>query len=169
MKKSLFETILGAVVLAVAGYFFWFAYQTSEVRAERGYTIIAKFDNVDGIGVGSDVRLGGIKIGTVLDQELNADTYQAVLTLGIREDIRLPEDSTAAIVSSGLLGSKFVDLSPGAADLMLTGGQEIAFTQSSVNLESLIGKFMFSDGGVDGEESTKKSPSSDADEDAFSF
>lgn len=148
-KKNLLETLMGAVVLIVAGAFLVFAYEGSQLRVEEGYTVSAKFSNATGIALGSDVRVGGIKVGVVSDLGLDPQTYEAVLKLQIRKNTLMPVDSSASISSSGLLGEKFVSLTPGADEKMLTEGGKIQFTQSSVSLEELIGKFMFSGGGVD--------------------
>lgn len=151
MQRNMLETILGAVVLLVAGLFLFIAYQGGEVKTEDGYNVSAKFDNITGISVGSDVRIGGIKVGVVTGLDLDEQTYQARANLNVRHSTKLPEDSTAAVVSSGLLGDKFVQLSPGAMDEMLADGGVIEFTQSSVSLEELIGKYVFSGGGVEGD------------------
>ena len=149
MQKNILETIMGAVVLVIAAIFLAFAYNGSGVRVEAGYILKANFDNASGIGVGSDVRIGGVKIGTVADLTLDPKTYVAVASLQIRNNTEIPKDSSAAIVSSGLLGEKYIQLTAGSDDKMLTNGGKIDFTQSAVNLEELIGKFMFSGGGVD--------------------
>ena len=93
---------------------------------------------------GGDVRLSGIKVGKVLSQELDPQTYRAQVTFSVRNGIELPSDSSAAIVSSGLLGGKYLSLVPGGDDRVLTDGGEITLTQSSVNLEDLIGRYIFS-------------------------
>jgi phospholipid/cholesterol/gamma-HCH transport system substrate-binding protein len=149
MQKNVLETLMGAVVLAVAGGFLFFAYKGSEVRVEEGYAVTANFSNIAGITLGSDVRIGGIKVGTVTNLALDPETYDAVARINIHNGTDIPKDSTASIVSSGLLGDKYIQISPGGDDAMLKSGEKINYTQSSVNLEELIGKFMFSGGGVD--------------------
>jgi phospholipid/cholesterol/gamma-HCH transport system substrate-binding protein len=150
MSRNILETLMGAVVLVVAGGFLVFAYEGSQLRVGRdGYTISAHFSNAAGISLGSDVRIGGIKVGVVSSLDLDPATYDAVVAMKIRQETKLPEDSSAAIASSGLLGDKFIQLTPGGDDKTLAEGGKIQFTQSSVNLEEMIGKFMFSGGGVD--------------------
>ena len=134
---------MGAVVLIVAAFFVHTAYQSSGIKKDYGYKLMAEFDKIDGISTGSDVKIGGIKIGTVLDQSLNTETYRAKLTIGVKGDIKLPLDSSAEIASEGLLGGKYVNLTPGADEQMLQDGGAIEYTQSSVNLEEMIGKFAF--------------------------
>jgi phospholipid/cholesterol/gamma-HCH transport system substrate-binding protein len=149
MQKNVLETLMGAIVLIVAAAFLVFAYRGSEVHVGEGYIVTAKFSNATGISLGSDVRVGGIKVGVVSALDLDSKTYDAVVSMQIGKDTRLPKDSSAAIVSAGLLGDKYIQISPGGDDAMLADGGHIDFTQSSVNLEEMIGKFMFSGGGVD--------------------
>jgi len=146
MGRSITETLMGAVVLIVAISFAVVAYQSSSLESSNLYMVAAKFDSVDGIGLGDEVRIGGIKVGTVQKMSLDQKTYMAELVLGIRNTVDVPKDTSAAIVSESLLGSKYIALSPGASDDMLKSGDVITVTQSSVNLETLIGKFMFSGG-----------------------
>lgn len=149
MKKNVLETLMGAVVLLVAVAFLIFAYEGSQLKVEEGYSVTGKFTNATGIALGSDVRIGGIKVGVVSALDLDPDTYEAIVKMQVRQSTRLPKDSSASIASSGLLGEKFVALTPGSDEKMLGEGGRIQFTQSSISLEELIGKFMFSGGGVD--------------------
>ncbi len=144
MRRNLIETILGGVVLVVAGLFLAFAYKSTGIHAVSGYELFAKFDRIDGLKDGGDVRMSGIKVGTVIGQSLDPKTYLAVVRLSVDPSIRLPLDSAAEIVSDGLLGGKYMSLVPGAEEKMIEPGGEIKFTQSPLNLESLISQFMFS-------------------------
>lgn len=143
MGRNLVETLMGAVVLAVAAFFLVFAYSTTNVRAVRGYEVFAKFERVDGVATGSDVKVSGIKVGTLVDQRLDPESYLAVIRLSIDNSIKLPEDTVAQISSEGLLGSNFVSLVPGGADKMIPPGGEIKYTQAPVNLVQMLGKFIF--------------------------
>jgi phospholipid/cholesterol/gamma-HCH transport system substrate-binding protein len=157
MQKNLLETLIGAVVLIIAGVFFVFAYKGSQIHVDSdGYRISGRFSDVSGIGIGSDVRIGGIKVGVVSNMALDPETYQASVTMQIGKSTQLPKDSSAGVVSSGLLGEKFIQITPGGDEKMLADGGRIEFTQSSVNLEQLIGKFMFSGGGVDSKDEPKQ-------------
>lgn len=161
MGRHVLETLIGAVVLLIAVVFIVFAYTSSGVATQKdGYRLKAKFDQVSGLSSGSDVRIGGIKVGSVSAQELDPDTYQAVLTFTIRNDIKIPEDTSAEIVSESLLGGKYVSFSPGGAEEMLKDGGEIRYTQSSVNFEALLGKFLFSSagGGADKASAAEEAP-----------
>ena len=158
MQRNLLETLMGAVVLIVAVAFLAFAYEGSQMKVEAGYLISGKFGNASGISLGSDVRVGGIKIGVVAGLDLDPNTYEAVVTMQVRHSTKLPKDSSAAIVSNGLLGEKFIQLTPGSDDKMVAEGGKLQFTQSAVSLEELIGKFMFSGGGVDKKNDGDKKP-----------
>jgi phospholipid/cholesterol/gamma-HCH transport system substrate-binding protein len=153
----MFETIMGALVLTVAVGFMSFAYEGSNLKPVEGYAVKAKFTTVAGVGLGTDVRIGGIKVGVVSDLSLDAATYEAILTLQMKDSIKLPADSIAAVVSDGLLGSKYIKIDPGAEDKMLAANGMITHTQSSVNLEELIGKMAF--GSAD--KGSDKKPSAD--------
>jgi phospholipid/cholesterol/gamma-HCH transport system substrate-binding protein len=144
MKTNLVETAVGAVVILIAAAFFTFAYTTSGIgKGSGGYELTAEFDNADGIGIGSDVRMSGVKIGTVTSQELDMTTYQAVLRMSIDPSLKLPDDTSAKVTSEGLLGSKFVALEPGGSPDKLAAGDRIAYTQGAIDIWSLVSQFMF--------------------------
>jgi phospholipid/cholesterol/gamma-HCH transport system substrate-binding protein len=144
MSRNIVETVLGAVVLVVAVGFLVWAYGRSDAGDPGGYALRAKFERVDGLDVGGDVRISGIKVGQVLGQRLDPVSFRAEDTFSVRQGIELPADSSAAVVSSGLLGGKYLALVPGGDDRALKDGDEITLTQSSVNLEDLIGRYIFS-------------------------
>jgi len=144
MQSNLVETLIGTVVVAVAAVFLFYGYSASGMRSASGYQVNAAFSAVDGLANGADVRMSGIKIGTVVRQSLDPDTYQAVVTLDIASDVKLPDDSSAKITSEGLLGGSYISVTPGGSEDMLAGGGEIMFTQGSVDLMSLIGQAVFS-------------------------
>jgi phospholipid/cholesterol/gamma-HCH transport system substrate-binding protein len=144
MRGNLVETLIGAVVLVVAVVFLAFAYTRADVGTVRGYELTARFDRVDGVKVGSDVLVSGIKVGTVVAITLDRETYLAEMRFSIDEAIEMPEDSSAEVGSEGLLGDKFVALVPGGADEMLGAGDEIKFTQGSIDIVALLGQAIFS-------------------------
>ena len=150
MRKNLIETVMGAVVLIAAAFFIVFAYSKAEVGKVDGYQITAKFDRIDGIIAGSDVRMSGIKVGTVIAAELDQKTYFANVSINIRSDIKIPDDTSIAVSSDGLLGDKFLALSPGGSDDMLPPGGEITVTQGSIDLMGLVGQMIFSQTEKDG-------------------
>ena len=147
MTRNLIETLLGAIVLVVAIGFLTFAYRSSQVGDTSGYELVAKFNRVDGLERGADVRISGIKVGTVVDQKLDPETYRAEVRFTLHDGVKLPADSSAAVVSSGLLGSKYLSLIPGGDTEMLKAGDEVTLTQSSINLEDLVGHLIFSQSG----------------------
>lgn len=143
MQRSVIETVLGAVVLVVAAGFLALAYSTSDIRPAGGYPIIGKFYAIDGLTVGSDVRIGGVKVGAVTDQRVDMDDFQAVVEMTLRDEIRIPTDSLATITSSGLLGGKYVKIEPGASATFLKSGEEFENTKDIIALEELLGKVIF--------------------------
>lgn len=143
MGRNLVETLMGAVVLVVAALFLIFAYSSTNVRAIRGYDVIAKFERVDGLATGTDVKISGIKVGTLVEQRLDPETYLAVVRMSIDNRVKLPEDTVAQVSSEGLLGGNFLALVPGGSDTMIAPGGEIKYTQAPVNLVQMLGKFIF--------------------------
>lgn len=146
MKKNInyFEVIIGTIVLVVAITFLYSSTKSAKIKAPSGYQLTAKFENSSGIETGSDVTISGVKIGVVKDYDLDTTDYRAVITLLVRENVKLPVDSSIKITSSGLLGSKYLEIAPGSDEEFLSHNDEILFTQSSVSLEELLGKFLFS-------------------------
>ncbi len=153
MRRNVIETVMGGVVLIVAAMFVGIAFQSGTVTTPAGYQVTAEFDDASGLGPGSEVRMSGVKIGTVQGLELDPETYFAVVTLNISESIGLPRDTSARIIADGLLGSNFVALEPGGDEEMIAPGKEITFTQGSINVVDLLGRFIFSAAEVAGEKS----------------
>ncbi|MBM5782792.1 MAG: outer membrane lipid asymmetry maintenance protein MlaD, partial [Pelagibacterales bacterium] len=135
-----FEIIVGTFVLLCAGFFLFGSVKGSKSDSSGKYSLVAKFDNIEGVSSGSDIKIAGVKIGTVSEQFLDPKTYRASLKLLINSDVKLPTDSSAKISSEGLLGSKFLSIEIGSDEENLKEGDEIVFTQSSVNFEELLGK-----------------------------
>lgn len=144
MRSNIVESLIGAVVLGIAVFVMVFAYNSNQWSGSDDYILTAKFDRIDGLTSGADIRLSGVKVGTVGEFSLDPETFLAVVVLNISPDIKLPKDSSAEIVSDGLMGGKYMALVPGGDDETIPIGGVITHTQASVSLESLIGKFMFS-------------------------
>ncbi len=144
MNKNIIETVVGFIVLAVAAIFVVIAYQSGTLEARKGdnYVIYAKFDRADGIKIGSEVRLSGVLVGKVNEMSLDHKTYLAVLKLSVEKGLQLPSD-TQAEITGNFFGDKYVVLVPGAAEDMIPPEGTINYTQSSVSIEGLLGKFMF--------------------------
>ena len=144
MKDSAVETAIGAIVIVIAAAFFYFVYSTTDRSAAgSGYRVIAAFDNIGGVNVGTDVRMAGIKIGSVVAEELDPETYQARVTMMIDPKLKLAEDSTAKISSEGLLGAPYIALEPGGGEGVIADGGEIQYTQGSVDFWKLVSEAMF--------------------------
>ncbi len=146
MSRNLFETLVGAIVLLVAAWFlmFFMHHNTGVSVTNDHYSLFAKFEQADGIAVGTPVRIGGVKVGVVINEEIDPKTYFAVIKFSLSNKLKIPTDSTAKISSEGLIGGKYLSIVPGADDKMLDPNQEVKYTQSSINLETLIGKMIFS-------------------------
>ena len=134
MKTNLFETAVGAVVIAAAVAFLIFAYSRSDFGADKGYPLVAEFGRIDGVELGADVRMAGVKIGSVGEPEINPQTYQARVQINITTDVPIPEDSAAKISFDGLLGGSYVAIEPGGSEDMLAAGDRIMFTQGAVDI-----------------------------------
>ncbi|MEQ8228660.1 MAG: outer membrane lipid asymmetry maintenance protein MlaD [Rhodospirillales bacterium] len=143
MGRNAIETILGAVVLLVAGVFMFFAFNVAQVKAVSGYEIKAHFLKIGGLSKGSDVRINGIKVGTVTERLLDPTTFEAVVVMSIEPDVKLPKDTVATIGSEGILGGKYVRLKPGTEKEPLPAGARIARTQDFKSLEDQVGEIIF--------------------------
>ncbi len=143
MKRNIVETTTGAVVILVALVFLVFSYNVADLRPAEGYEVIAKFNAVDGLAVGSDVRVAGVKIGTVVDQSIDQEEYRAIVRMKINPEIQLTKDTVVRISSAGLLSGKYVKLEPGGAAEALAPGGELVNTKDVISLEELLGKVIF--------------------------
>lgn len=140
MASTTAEAVIGAVVIAVAGGFFVYAAQTANVSLGGTYPLIAEFRRADGLTIGGDVRISGVKVGTVREMGLNEDTFEARVRMAIREGVRIPDDSAATIGTDGLLGGAHIAIQPGGSDLMLEPGETFLFTQGAVNIMDLVNR-----------------------------
>ncbi len=143
MASNAAETLIGAAVLTAAAGFLVYAANTADVGpGGPGYELVAKFRKAEGIDVGGDVRIAGVKVGSISSMELDRKTYFATVTFTIEDDVKVPEDSLAKITSASLLGNPYIAIDPGGSDLMLEPGEELGYTQSSISIGDLIGKFI---------------------------
>lgn len=143
-QRNLAETLTGAVVLVVAVGFLGYAVANTGRTPVSGYGLNARFDRIDGLAVGADVRVAGVKVGSVTGARVDPQTYQAEVSFSVQNAMRLPRDTSAEITSDGLLGSKYLSLVPGGEDKMIAPGGIVTITQSAISLEQLLGKFIFS-------------------------
>lgn len=147
MSENTTEVIVGTGVLAVAIGFLVFATgATSFATGGDAYSLAASFRSAEGVKVGTDVRMAGVKVGTVTGLELNPQTFRADATFTMKQGIEVPDDSAISISSEGLLGGNFVEVIPGGSPFNLEPGGEIEDTQSSVSLITLLMKFVAGDG-----------------------
>ena len=145
-SSKMVETIIGALVIGVAVGFLYFAYTSTSAGSLAGYEVSATFSRVDGLAIGTDVRLSGIKIGTVSSLSLDPKTYLATAHITINDSVQLPDDSSIKITSSGILGNAYLSVTPGGSDKNIRPGGRIVNTQGSVDLMGLIGR-MITGGG----------------------
>lgn len=147
-RAGFFETIIGVFVIAVAAAFLAYAYGASGKALGRdAYQLDAVFGRIDGVTIGSDVRIAGVKVGSVSAHSLDMATYEANVQLAINNGVGIPEDSVAKVVSDGLLGGAHVAIEPGAAEEMLRPGEKITITQGSVDLLGIAMQAFTNQGG----------------------
>jgi phospholipid/cholesterol/gamma-HCH transport system substrate-binding protein len=150
MGRSVFETILGAVVLAIAGLFLAFAYNSSDLHVVKGYTVTANFPMVDGLKEGIDVKINGVKVGSVTQLHLittpGPNEFLVRVEMAIDPDVKLPTDTMALVATESLLGGKYMSLEPGVDDEMIKtdGDGRITRTQAPMRLDDLIGQMIYS-------------------------
>ncbi|MEL6265477.1 MAG: outer membrane lipid asymmetry maintenance protein MlaD [Pseudomonadota bacterium] len=144
MADNTAETVVGAIVLAAAAGFVAYASVTADLGfgGGSGTELVAEFRRAEGIAPGGDVRIAGVKVGSISRMELDPTTYKANVTLTIREGVALPDDTSAKITQASLLGDSYIALAPGSSEFMLEDGDLITYTQDSVNLLDLVGRFI---------------------------
>lgn len=143
MSENKTEVLVGGVVLSVAlGFLAYAGKTTGMTRGGSEYQLSASFRSADGVSVGTDVRLAGVKVGRVTSVDLDPATYRASAKFTVLDGINVPDDSAVAISSEGLLGGNYVEIMPGGSPFYFAAGDEIEFTQGSVSLVSLLMKFV---------------------------
>lgn len=155
MKSNVLEALIGTLVLVIAAVFLSIAYKASSSISEKGIVLHAKFDRIDGLVIGNDVKVSGVKVGKVIRITLDPHNFLADVAFTIPADLPLPQDSSAEIVSESLMGGKYIAIVPGGADQLLKNGDVITYTQSALSFEALIGKYLFSNNGDSNESSEK--------------
>ena len=141
MRNDTVETLIGAIVVVVAIFFLVFAYRSTGAAAVAGYELTARMSRVDGIVLGTDVKLSGIKVGEVAALTLDPKDYLVIVHIKIHDEVKVPDDSSLMVTSSGLLGSSYLSIAPGGSDKMLAAGGRIRNTQGSVDLMGLLARF----------------------------
>ena len=143
MKRNVLETTLAAMVLVVAGVFLVFAQNVGNVASIQGWQLKAKFNSVDGLGIGNDVRIGGVKVGTVVGLTIDQQDYRALVKMQILKELKLPFDTVAAVASEGVLGGKYIALEPGQGKLSNQNGLFLKNTKDVEPVETTVGKEIF--------------------------
>jgi phospholipid/cholesterol/gamma-HCH transport system substrate-binding protein len=140
-KKS-FEAIIGVLVLLFCFLFFTHILKSNEnVKREKYKDILyAKFNNIDGIKIGTEIKIAGVRVGYVEDIKLDTNTFQVKVKMDMSENLNIPDDSTISVSSSSLLGDKFLSIDPGISDTVLLNGSSFTNTKSSINIEDLVSK-----------------------------
>lgn len=150
MTRKLPEILTGLVVIAVAAVFLVYALGQANAISSGGYALKAQFSSIGGLTTGADVKIGGVVVGHVTNEHLDPITYAAVVNMQIDDDIKIPDDTSASITSDGLLSGDYIALSPGGSNTMLAAGASFSVTQSAINIQDLLGKFIFSMGNASG-------------------
>lgn len=147
MSNSTTEIVVGGIVLAGAIAFGVYTVQATGLsRGAGGYELNASFRSLEGVGVGTDVRLAGVKVGTVTGVALNPETFRADTRFTVSQGIEIPDDSAVVVSSEGLLGGNFVEIMPGGSLTYFEPGDEVDDTQGAVSLISLLLKFVSGSG-----------------------
>jgi phospholipid/cholesterol/gamma-HCH transport system substrate-binding protein len=158
MPSNIAETVIGAIVVAVAVLFLGFAYMRTGSGSLSGYDLNVRLAKADGLGIGTDVRISGIKVGSVSDLTLDPKTYLVTVHMSIRDDIKVPTDSSVLVTSAGFLGSQYLSITPVGDDKMLAAGGTIENAQGSVDLMNLVGRYIGGGTNQGGQQQPKPKP-----------
>lgn len=144
MAENRTEVLAGAIVLAVAVGFGVFAARTGGIAGNDSdsYSLTASFRSVQGISVGTDVKMAGVRIGQITGLELNPETFRADASFTVQGDLLLPDDSAILVSSEGLLGGNYIEVLPGGSPFNLSPGEEILDTQGAISLVTLLMRFV---------------------------
>ena len=145
MKRITLEMVVGLFLLAGFASFSWIAVKMGDLELfkDETYPVTARFLSISGLKEGSDVELAGVNVGKVRRIELDPGEYEAIVHLDINKSVKLQDDSIASIRTAGIIGDKFIKLTPGGSDIYLESGDEIEETESAISLEELVSKYIF--------------------------
>lgn len=146
MRNDTMETLIGAAVIVIAVAFVVFTFRTTG-QTVNGYELTTKMPRVDGVAVGTDVKLAGVKIGSVKALTLDPKDYRVAVHMDIQPGVQVPDDSSVMVTSAGLLGSSYISIQPGGSDAMLPPGGEIKNAQGAIDMMGLLNKFVGSGSG----------------------
>ena len=151
MHRNIIETVMGGVVLIVALFFVVFAFTSAGDVTVDGYEVTARFDNAAGLTPGTDVRLSGVKVGSVIEQKLDLESFSAIVVMTVQSDLKLPTDTSARVLPDGLLGSNFIELQPGGELENIADGGAIEYTQGAINIVDVAIRSLLNTGDSSGE------------------
>lgn len=145
MKKFSLETAVGLFMVVGFICFAWISVKLGNLELFAGdrYKLTAQFHSISGLKVGANVEIAGVKVGRVAAIDLETEYYEAKVTLELQPEVKLPDDSIASIRTAGIIGDRYVNLSPGGSDESIPPGGEIEETESAINLEELVSKYIF--------------------------
>jgi phospholipid/cholesterol/gamma-HCH transport system substrate-binding protein len=145
MKKINLEIIVGMFLLAGFISFSWLAVKMGDINPFKNetYPITARFTSISGLKEGSIIELAGVLVGKVSRIELDTGDYEAVVHMDIDKQVELQDDSIASIRTAGIIGDKFIKLTPGGSEIILEAGDEIDETEPAISLEELVSKYIF--------------------------
>jgi phospholipid/cholesterol/gamma-HCH transport system substrate-binding protein len=145
MRDQIAETLVGALVLAIAAVFLGYSLTAAERTGRGGYSLSARFGSVDGLATGADVRLSGVKVGSVSSIRLDPASYNAVVEFTVAQGVEIPADSSASLKNEGLLGGVFLAIEPGGEEEMLQAGAELEYGQGAIDVIRLLSEFVTRD------------------------
>ncbi|MEJ0062712.1 MAG: outer membrane lipid asymmetry maintenance protein MlaD [Alphaproteobacteria bacterium] len=166
MGRNIIETVLGAVVLLAAGFFLTFAFKSADLNKVKGYTVTANFPRADGLKTGGDVMINGVKVGTIMGQELMTEPgrnqFMVKVTMSIADNVLLPTDTVGVIANESLLGGRYLSLEIGVEEdnIKTDGTGRITHTQPPIRLDDLIGQLVFGGKGGDKKSAPAGNPAS---------
>jgi len=145
MKRSSLEMIVGVFLLAGFASFSWIAIKMGDLDLfkKESYNISASFTSISGLKEGAALELAGVVVGKVTKIELNEEEFEATVFMDVRKTVQLSDDSIASIRTSGIIGDKFIKLTPGGSEIMLESGDMIEETEASISIEELVSKYIF--------------------------
>jgi phospholipid/cholesterol/gamma-HCH transport system substrate-binding protein len=158
MRNETVETLIGAIVVAIAVIFVVYTYRTTGTANVGGYELVTKMDRVDGIAVGTDVKLAGVKVGTVSALTLDYKDYRVTVHMAVQSDVKVPDDSSVIVTSAGLLGSSYISIQPGGSDKVLPPGGLIKNSQGALDMMGLINRFVGSNNNGNSNGNTNPAP-----------
>jgi phospholipid/cholesterol/gamma-HCH transport system substrate-binding protein len=145
MRRFNLEIVVGLFMIAGFLCFAWLSIQLGDIDVfgPKTYSVTAKFGSVSGLKSGAIVEIAGVQVGKVTDISFDPDDYEAKVVMSINQGVVLQDDSIASVRTAGIIGDRYIDISPGGSDELLGDGGRIFETESAINLEELVSKYIF--------------------------